>query len=77
MRRTYDQYCGVARALEMLGERWTLLLVRELILGPRRFSDLLDGLPGIGTNILSARLKSLEADGIVRRSKLPPPAGSA
>lgn len=76
MRRTYDQYCTVAHALDVLGERWTLLLIRELLLGPRRFSDLQDGLPGIGTNILSTRLKALEADGIVRRTKLPPPAGS-
>jgi DNA-binding HxlR family transcriptional regulator/putative sterol carrier protein len=74
--RTYDQYCGVARALDILGERWTLLIVRDLLLGPRRFGDLLDGLPGIGTNMLSMRLKTLEAAGLIRRSKLPPPAGS-
>lgn len=74
--RRYEQYCGIARALDVLGERWTLLIVRDLLLGPRRFGDLLDGLPGIGTNMLSARLKTLEAAGVIRRSKLPPPAGS-
>jgi DNA-binding HxlR family transcriptional regulator/putative sterol carrier protein len=66
----------VARALEILGERWTFLIVRDLLLGPRRFGDLLDGLPGIGTNMLSARLKTLEAAGVIRRFKLAPPAGS-
>ena len=60
----------------MVGERWTLLLIRELMLGPRRFKDLLDGLPGIGRNLLSARLRQLEAEGLVRRTQLPPPAGS-
>ena len=76
-RRTYSQYCAVARALDRVGERWTLLLVRELLTGPRRFKDLLQGLPGIGTNLLSARLKQLEADGLVRRASLAPPAGSS
>lgn len=75
-RRTYDQFCGLARALDILGERWALLIVRELVIGPKRFSDLMDGLPGIGPNALSARLKTLEADGLVARRKLPPPAGS-
>ena len=75
-RRTYDQYCAVARALEVVGERWTLLLVRELLTGPKRFKDLLDGLPGIGTTLLTARLKDLGGHGIVRRATLPPPAGS-
>ncbi|PLS82844.1 MAG: transcriptional regulator [Actinobacteria bacterium] len=75
-RRSYDQYCTVARALDVVGERWTLLLVRELSTGPKRFKDLLEGLPGIGTNLLTARLKALEGEGIVRRSTLPPPAGS-
>jgi DNA-binding HxlR family transcriptional regulator len=60
----------------VVGERWTLLLVRELSTGPKRFKDLLEGLPGIGTNLLTNRLKRLEADGIVRRATLPPPAGS-
>jgi DNA-binding HxlR family transcriptional regulator/putative sterol carrier protein len=75
-RRTYDQYCGLARALDVLGERWTMLVVRELLIGPKRFSDLIDGLPGIGANALSARLKSLEADGLVTKRRLPPPAAS-
>ena len=75
-RRTYDQYCAVARALDVVGERWTLLLVRELLTGPKRFKDLLDGLPGIGTTLLTARLKDLKGHGIVRRATLPPPAGS-
>src|SRR3954447_3463845 len=75
-RRSYDQYCALARALDVLGERWTLLLVRELLLGQKRFSDLLAGLPGIGPNVLSARLKLLQAEGLVRQTKLPPPAAS-
>jgi DNA-binding HxlR family transcriptional regulator/putative sterol carrier protein len=75
-RRTYDQYCAVARALDVVGERWTLLLVRELLTGPKRFKDLLDGLSGIGTTLLTARLKDLEGSGILRRTTLPPPAGS-
>lgn len=74
--RSYHQYCSVARALDLVGERWTLLLVRELVLGPKRFKDLLEGLPGIGTNLLANRLKDLEAEGIIRRRVLPPPAGS-
>jgi DNA-binding HxlR family transcriptional regulator/putative sterol carrier protein len=75
-RRTYDQYCAVARALDVVGERWTFLLVRELLTGPKRFKDLLDGLSGIGTTLLTARLKDLEGHGILRRTTLPPPAGS-
>jgi len=75
-KRSYGQYCTVARALDVVGERWTLLLVRELSTGPKRFKDLLGGLPGIGTNLLAARLKTLEGQGIVRRATLPPPAGS-
>ena len=75
-KRSYEQYCTVARALDVIGERWTLLLVRELLTGPKRFKDLLGGLPGIGTNLLAARLKALEGEGIVRRATLPPPAGS-
>ena len=76
-RRTYGQYCAMARALDVLGERWTLLIVRELLTGPKRFKDLLEGLPGIGTNLLAARLKDLEGEGVLRRTTLPPPAGSA
>jgi DNA-binding HxlR family transcriptional regulator len=75
--RTYGQFCGLAHALDLLGERWTLLIVRELILGPKRYGELLRALPGIGTNLLAARLKALEANGVVRRATLPPPAGVA
>src|SRR4028118_1448354 len=75
-KRSYDQHCTVAHALDVVGERWTLLLVRELLSGPKRFKDLLWGLPGIGTNLLAARLKSLAGHGVVRRTTLPPPAGS-
>jgi DNA-binding HxlR family transcriptional regulator/putative sterol carrier protein len=67
----------MARALDVLGERWTLLIVRELLTGPKRFKDLLEGLPGIGTNLLAGRLKELEGEGVLRRTTLPPPAGSA
>jgi DNA-binding HxlR family transcriptional regulator len=72
--RTYGQQCGLAAALDLLGERWTLLIVRELSRGPKRFGDLLEGLDGIGTNLLSARLKSLEQSGVVERVTLPAPA---
>ena len=75
-RRGYQQYCGLARALDVLGERWTLLLVRNLLLGPQRFTDLLEGLPGIGTNLLANRLRELKSAGLVARRELPPPAGS-
>jgi DNA-binding HxlR family transcriptional regulator len=75
--RTYGQNCGVARALDVLGERWTLLVVRELFLRPRRYRDLLDALGGIGANLLAARLKALAAQGIVCRTTLAPPAGVA
>jgi DNA-binding HxlR family transcriptional regulator len=74
--RSYNQYCGLAYALDIVGERWTLLIVRELIAGPRRFKDLVEGLPGISTNLLSERLKQLEQQGLIRRRILPPPAGS-
>ncbi len=74
--RTYGQYCGLARALELVGERWALLIVRDLLVGPRRFSDLRRGLPRIPTNILTTRLKELEAADIVARRVLPRPAGS-
>jgi DNA-binding HxlR family transcriptional regulator len=75
--RSYNQYCGLAYALDMVGERWTLLIVRELIAGPRRFKDLMDGLPGVSANLLAERLKGLEQQGMIRRRTLPPPAGSA
>jgi len=76
MKRYDDQYCPVAHSLGLVGERWSLLVVRELMRGPRRYTDLVDGLPGIGTNILASRLKDLEAGGIVQKKKLPPPAAS-
>src|SRR5436305_4664625 len=76
-RRSYDQYCAVARGLDVIGERWTLLIVRDLLLGPKRYKDLLEGLPGIGTNLLADRLHEMERLGLVERSVLPPPAGSA
>src|SRR5215470_2243575 len=74
--RHYEQFCALAYALDIVGERWTLLIIRELLPGPRRFKDLLDGLPDISTNLLSERLKSLEQQGILCRRILPPPAGS-
>ena len=74
--RVYGQYCGFARALELVGERWALLIIRDLFVGPRRFSDLQRGLPKIPSNILAARLKELEDAGvIVRRTQLRPPGG--
>lgn len=74
--RSYNQYCGIAYALDIIGERWTLLLIRELMLGPRRFKDLLNGLPGIGTNLLSDRLKKLLEYEVIHQRELPPPAAS-
>ena len=76
MSKAYSQYCPIACSLGLVGERWTLLVVRELMQGPKRYTDLVDGLHGIGTNILAARLKELEAAGLVERRKLPPPAAS-
>ena len=76
MSKRYDQYCPVCHALELVGERWALLVVRELLKGPKRYTDLLEGMPGVGTNILAARLRELEAGGIVAKRKLPPPAAS-
>ncbi len=70
----YQQFCALARALDVAGDRWTLLVVRELAPGPRRFTDLVDGLPGISRNLLTERLRTLERDGIVARQELPPPA---
>lgn len=72
--KRYHQYCPVAHALDLIGDRWALLIVRELMLGQRRYTDLADALPGIGTNILAGRLRHLEGAGVVRRTKLPPPA---
>jgi DNA-binding HxlR family transcriptional regulator len=76
-RRTYGDPCGVARALDAVGERWALLVVRELLLGPKRFTDLHRGLGGASQNVLSQRLRELEAAGIVRRRRLGPPAGTS
>ena len=76
-RRSYADRCGVARALDVVGERWALLVVRELLLGPKRFTDLRDGLPNASPNVLAQRLRDLEDGAIVQRRKLPPPAGSS
>ena len=73
-RRRYDDACGTAHALELIGERWALLVLRELMLGPRRFSDLRTDLPGVSANTLTQRLGELEQRGLVRRRRLPPPA---
>src|SRR3990170_3687429 len=75
-KRTYDDACAAAHALDLIGERWALLVVRELLLGPKRFTDLKAGLPGASPNVLAQRLRDLEGVGIVRRRKLPPPAAS-
>ncbi len=75
-RRTYDDGCAAAHALDLVGERWALLVVRELLLGPKRFTDLKAGLPGASPNVISQRLRDLEGVGIARRRKLPPPAAS-
>ncbi len=74
--RTYDDGCAAAHALDLIGERWALLVVRELLLGPKRFTDLRAGLPNASPNVLAQRLRDLEAAGVVRRGKLPPPAAS-
>jgi DNA-binding HxlR family transcriptional regulator len=74
--RTYGDGCGIARALDLVGERWALLVVRELLLGPKRFTDLRAGLPHLGQDVLAQRLRELERAGIVQRRTLPPPAGS-
>jgi DNA-binding HxlR family transcriptional regulator len=75
-RRSYGEACRFAYALDLVGERWALLVVRELLLGPKRFTDLRAGLPRASSNILSGRLRELEQAGVVHRRKLPPPAGS-
>lgn len=72
--RTYHQYCATARTLDLVGERWTLLLVRELLTGPKRFGDLQKSLRGLGTGLLAARMKHLEQEGLAHRVTLPPPA---
>ncbi|MFE1311466.1 winged helix-turn-helix transcriptional regulator [Streptomyces sp. NPDC058755] len=72
-RRSYDQYCSAARALDLVGDRWTLLIVRELLAGPRRYTDLHADLPGVSTDVLASRLKDMERDGLTSRRRLPPP----
>jgi DNA-binding HxlR family transcriptional regulator len=67
--RTYGQYCGLAKGLDAIGDRWVLLVVRELLNGPRRYGELLDGLPGISTNLLAERLRAMQEDGLVARTK--------
>ena len=74
--RSYEDACAAAHALDLVGERWALLVVRELLLGPKRFTDLRAGLPNASPNVLSQRLRELERAGVVRRRKLPPPAAS-
>ncbi|MGQ0568715.1 MAG: winged helix-turn-helix transcriptional regulator [Armatimonadota bacterium] len=73
-RRTFDQYCPIARALEVVGERWSLLIARELVLGPKRYTDLRQALPGMWTNLLADRLRQLEDAGVIEQVDLPPPA---
>ena len=73
MAKKFEQYCPVAHALELVGERWSLLIVRELLKGPKRYTDLADALPRIGTNVLAARLKELEACEVIVKRRLPPP----
>lgn len=75
--RTYGQHCALARALDRVGDRWTLLIVRELLLGPARFTELQHGLPGIATNLLTQRLRDLEDHGVVRRTPADPSTGAA
>ncbi|MDT4914710.1 MAG: hypothetical protein QOC66_3838 [Pseudonocardiales bacterium] len=75
--KSYQQYCSIARALDVVGDRWVLLIVRELLaLGPSRYSDLKRGLPGVATNLLAERLKVMEADGLIERYDAPPPVGT-
>lgn len=75
--RSYGERCGIARALDVIGERWAVLIVRELLLGPKRFTDLRDGLPGVSHNVLSHRLRELQDAGIVERRRLSPPVSVA
>lgn len=75
-RRTYEDACGMAHALDLIGERWALIVLRELLLGPKRFSELRADIPGISANVLTQRLEGLEANGLLVRRKLPPPANA-
>lgn len=74
--RSYQQFCPAAHALDVVGERWTLLVIRELLFGSKRYTDLQEGLPGIGPNVLAERLRSLESGGLIRKRRLAPPAAS-
>src|SRR5438874_6142008 len=74
--RTYGDGCAIAHGLDLIGERWALLVVRELLLGPKRFTDLKKGLPNASPNVISERLRELEQAGVVKRDKLPPPASA-
>ncbi|WP_326631137.1 MULTISPECIES: winged helix-turn-helix transcriptional regulator [unclassified Streptomyces] len=76
-RRSYDQFCATARALDSVGDRWTLLIVRELLAGPRRYTDLHADLPGVSTDVLASRLKDMEHSGLATRRRLPPPAAAS
>src|SRR5436189_5833106 len=76
VKRTYGESCAASHALDLVGERWALLIVRELLLGPKRFTDLRAGLPAISPNVLTQRLEELERAGVLRRRKLLPPAGA-
>src|SRR5258708_19208604 len=72
--RSYGQYCSIAKALDVIGGRWTLLIIRELLIrGPCRYTDLKNGLPGIATNLLSGRIRELESAGLIEREDAPPP----
>jgi len=75
-KRSYGQYCGLAHALDLIGERWSLLIIRELMTGPKRYKDLLKRLPGLGTNLLANRLQFMEQEGLLERRLLPPPAST-
>jgi DNA-binding HxlR family transcriptional regulator len=75
-KRTYGDRCGIARGLDVVGDRWALLVVRELLLGPKRFTDLRAGLPRVTPDVLAQRLRDLEADGVLHHHKLPPPSGA-
>lgn len=74
--KSYNQYCGLALALDRIGDRWILLIVRELLTGPKRYSDLQEGVPGIATNLLASRLQMMQDNELVERRELPPPAAS-
>lgn len=76
-RRSYDQFCAAARALDSVGDRWTLLIVRELLAGPRRYTDLHADLPGVSTDVLASRLRDMEQGGLATRRRLPPPAAAS